>query len=839
MILNGPLRPSITMQSLALTPLPYKPEGLNKNADQTAACNTEDDEAEIPANEHIPQLPSTETTLIHTTHKEVLESTDPSTAPDHTWLMQSVDDDQAWRSFLQHVRSKLETVNKVELAMITDGLLRRLDWHGTNRAAGYLLGHMGGRTQELTSLLVAFSDDTEIDSEIYEPSEVEGIWGEAQHFIPMHPGSDRRHGRRLSQEAPCIMMTMREVPSDFLTPGNTPSQRTPPATTPKQSRRKFLKVEINTGNQDGEGTNTVMLPLENNEACLHLRLTVKNNTSSEENDTVAAGSSPGITHPPAAPGLLGEAGLSLNDLMGLHEKWSQGALSMTDRRRHRRRRDPRSGERDRSRNARPAAGSNRALRIQERVTRETRHLGRECATSSWEPRRPVPEDTAGQAPARTADTGEMDILEATGRWFVMLGLRRSGQENLEPSNAMTKSMQAEARSTLRSMSEADLNVMVTALLRLTGMLYIESARLLTQARDDRRRTTEEVEIEVEADDDDESIYMQKFAAVQPKAQWGDLLQELLRLAETGGEANKGLLTGLQRRIRDSLYLQTEKGAQLQATLVVAVHSAEEGATEVCDTEDNDARLLEEWWGKLKRLMDFGADDSQARGSGDQAGTIAERKPLASTEHLDREVQQWEEERQDLEAEPEEEQRARQAELRHREEEEKAQELRDEVLFEQHRAGLLRDWEQWVVLHSTEPPKRRRLMVTAEHADGRAEPPPVRTVVLPQGADRIDTMKVTFQVAVEPDMPGPDQRRESAPTPMDPTGELYERAYRSWRNGQLQDEGVVQIFGSEWLFLFQINRDGLEGDTMAGQHGATQLDSEWGRPLLEQPGVTSA
>ena len=1070
------------------------PEVFRMSADQKAACNMNDDEAEIPATEHTPQLLNIETTLANTARKETSESMDPLPTPDYTWLMQTVDDDKAWRSFLQHVRSRLETVNKIELAMITDGLLRRLDWHATNRAAGYLLGHMGGRTEELTSLFVAFRDDMEIDSEIYEPPEVEGIWREIQHFVPMHPGSDRRHGRRLSQDPPCIMMTMREISSEFLTPGNTPSQRTPPAATPKQSRRKFLKVEINAENQNGEGSHTVMLPLNNNEANLHLRLTVKNHISSDEEGTVAAGSSPGT---PLAPGLLGEAGLSLNDLMDLHEKWSRGALSMSDvelchgarvarelsrrwqglqqggnderdnaaasgtsqrgepdeggpekgnedettllslhahlilaailqksargmdydeqmmgllrehlyrqrgegttqreqtstlyhlmenrgkrdymeefpaiaeqlglevdvdlshrclpgatpffvwleaeiwsqyadqvegimgfetevvqsnratptmseqdmeewrhwagmrgtpttrdrsrtprrgttrtsstsrltrsavpgedpttgdatslmhwgtwsdsrtsnggRRRHRRRRSPRSGERDRSRNGRPAMGSTRALRIQERVTRETRHLGRECATSSWEPRRPVPEDTAGQAPTHTAVTGEMDILEATGRWFVMLGLRRPGQESHEPSNAMTKSMQAEARSTLRSMSEADLSVMVTALLRLTGMLYIESARLLTQARDDRRRTSEEVEVEIEADEDDESIYMQKFAVVQPKAQWGDLLQELLRLAETGGEANKGLLTGLQRRIRDSLYLQTEKGAQLQATLVVAVHSAEEGATEVCDTEDNDARLLEEWWGKLKRLMDFGADGSQARGSGDQVGTMAEGKPLAEAEHLDQEVQRWEAERQDLEAELDEEHLARQAQLRQREEEEREQERRDEVLYEQHRAGLLRDWEQWVVLHSAEPPKRRRLMVTAEHADARAATSPVQTtMVLPQGADRIDTMKVTFQVAVEPDLPEVDQHREPGPTPLDPTGELYDKVYRTWKNGLLQDEGVIQIFGQEWLFLFQINRDGLEGDTMAGQHGATQLDSE-GRTVLEQTGMTS-
>ena len=108
--------------------------------------------------------------------------------------------------------------------------------------------------------------------------------------------------------------------------------------------------------------------------------------------------------------------------------------------------------------------------------------------------------------------------------------------------------------------------MVRALLRLTGMLYIEAARLVTQVQDARRRNTELVEVEVE-EEDDESIYMQGVAKLLRPKPWEDLLQQLVEMADGGAEADVGLLAGLRRRIDNSLYLQTSQGRQLQAVLV--------------------------------------------------------------------------------------------------------------------------------------------------------------------------------------------------------------------------------------------------------------------------------
>ena len=62
--------------------------------------------------------------------------------------------------------------------------------------------------------------------------------------------------------------------------------------------------------------------------------------------------------------------------------------------------------------------------------------------------------------------------------MVITGLRQEGQEQLEPSNALTKHAQGSARDALRRLSERDLQVMVHGLMRLMGMMYIELARIL-------------------------------------------------------------------------------------------------------------------------------------------------------------------------------------------------------------------------------------------------------------------------------------------------------------------------------------------------------------------------
>ena len=246
-----------------------------------------------------------------------------------------------------------------------------------------------------------------------------------------------------------------------------------------------------------------------------------------------------------------------------------------------------------------SGGGGREARVRERVTRETRRLMPTQCWAEWgddsgrgvRPRGSEPASastTTRRTPTRVdRPEGELDILQATGEWFVLLGLRNGGEEPVEPQNAITRERQARARTLLTSLPERDLNMMVRALLRLTGMLYIEAARLVTQVQDTRRRNSELVEVEVEPEQEsDESIYMQKTVLFSPPRAWEHLLQELVRLADKATEGDMQLLLGLRRRIESSLFLQTPRGAQLQAVLV-AIGSDKEARVVPCETEEND------------------------------------------------------------------------------------------------------------------------------------------------------------------------------------------------------------------------------------------------------------
>ena len=90
--------------------------------------------------------------------------------------------------------------------------------------------------------------------------------------------------------------------------------------------------------------------------------------------------------------------------------------------------------------------------------------------------------------------------------------------------------------------------------------------------------------------------------------------------------------------------------------------------------------------------------------------------------------------------------------------------------------------------------------------------------------------------------------------VDINNDQYQKAYLSWKRGHVTDQGIEEVFGSEWLFLFQVQRDGVGDDTMSGIGGenvvpaATQIDvpgmgadggslvQAWQHPL--QPGGVS-
>ena len=57
--------------------------------------------------------------------------------------------------------------------------------------------------------------------------------------------------------------------------------------------------------------------------------------------------------------------------------------------------------------------------------------------------------------------------------------------------------------------------------------------------------------------------------------------------------------------------------------------------------------------------------------------------------------------------------------------------------------------------------------------------------------------------------------------------VYQNAYRAWRENRLADTMVRELFGDDWLMLFEVTKDGLGGDTLGlgeeGHQTASQLD----------------
>ena len=1005
----------------------------------------------------------------------------PDDEVDINCLMQENMDESAWRTFLATLRDRLDGMGKADRALCVDTLLRRLNWHATDSLNGYFLGHMGGRTASLTSLLVAFKDDVEVDSEAKPTNMMEGMWTETTHFIPAHPGSRRSRGLRIEPEEPIIMLCPREIPSDLLTPGTTPPQDRPGA--PQDgTRRKRQCLSIGLSASSGgtrQTTSTLQVPMDAGAATIELQVRVQNTSDDDTTDTVPADSPTcpaGALLPQPAPEPLASTGISLMEFWKSYEAWSSGRLdteqlaltygahtaaqlvlqwrgmspglagtnaecegrarpeenernenrcevdnkdgeadetvmlgvslrmaiplmagmeangmeerstmeiirehlhrqrgegttrvaqistlyAMVEQRGHpgyleyfpqlmeeldlevdvdlshrclpgptpffvwveselwesyldyheaasghesdalqtlrgrpnmapsereawRRwagmpthpgrttrsrtpRREQRNGarpaeasrqpedsqdatsfmhryirgdsrdntrrrwrnhrgdsgrerERSRERGSASHSGGGREQRVRERITRETRRLVPECPPSEWHDwtastgTRSEPARTSTDERRNVTGDTELDLLQATGEWFVIMGLRAQGDEQVEPANAITKHRQARARTTLAAMSERDVATMVRALMRLMGMLYIEAARLLTQAQDDRRRGSEMIEVDV---DDDESIYMQQGLRVWQPRPWENLLQDLVAIADQSLSVNRGFLQGLRRRITNSLYLQTPRGQQLQATLIAIIPGADSQDVEICDTEQNDEARVEEWWGQLKGHMELSQEDTVVSQSSRPAVPPDRVPHLADPGHDARQVEAWETERQILQEEQREHEAAEGAQA----DAEAQQEREDAELYEAHLAAEqameYKNWENWVVLNTPSQPKRRRLLVEAASSSTSSGPSGTSRaeIDLPR---QLDGLRVTLLVENKPDVPTQSTaaRGALAEGELDINGDHYQRAYQAWKAGQITDQGIEDIFGAEWLFLFQVQRDGAGEDTMAG------------------------
>ena len=487
----------------------------------------------------------------------------------------------------------------------------------------------------------------------------------------------------------------------------------------------------------------------------------------------------------------------------------------------RRRRTHVRGERGRERSREGRGGrrvpSTREERVRSRVTQEVRQLvPRHCPESEpWEPSGTGA--SASTEPPRGGSRREpdMDIIQATGRWFKYFGLRQRGQENHQPANAMTRELQHELQEELRGLSEWNLGMMNRALLRLMGMLFIESARVMIQVQELRLRaqSTELVEVEIE-EDDDESLYMQLSAKASTRT-WSDLLSQLVQTAGDGNPGRRCLMEGLRRRIAQSLYLESDKGAQLHATLVSAAADLQDENPVSCDTADNDQVNIEKWWEELKKHMTFGEAATCSASSGDIMVRTGSTKETEG--HSCRQVQAWEAERQSetvIDLEPD-------AELVECEEEEERQNQRDLELFLSHEAGVYQNWEDWVLLNTPNRAKRRRLLVSVPQPGVEANSsvgPVEASLPLPAGTMHFE-INLKVQHVDEPVAPPTTTASLGTPEgttdkPLDINSEVYNRAYETWKDGLVSDTAVERIFGADWLFLFQVTHAGVEDSTLA-------------------------
>ena len=497
----------------------------------------------------------------------------------------------------------------------------------------------------------------------------------------------------------------------------------------------------------------------------------------------------------------------------------------------RRRRARREAPRSRSRGTTHARAGNREERVRQRLTEETRWLTpRGCRWAEWteepgsEPassHRDAPQLALPSAATTSAD-GEMDLIQATSEWLRAMGLRRPGQEHLEPSNALTQATQREMREMLRRVNEASMVQMYRSLMRIMGMLFIEATRILIDEGDERRRGTDLVEVHLE--DDDESLYMQTSIATYQRDSWEVQLQRLVGLTDKGGPIERALVQGLLRRIGQSLFLHTPRGAQLQAALV-AVRGATEDEPESCETRDNDRQDIDKWWNILKDYMDLGRTETQARGSDEHPGAMSGGRPsTAPTMVTQADIDSMEADQMEMRSET----AQLGMQLAEREAEEARQSEHDLLLFEEHERRKYRDWEAWTVIHEPVIPKRRRLVLT-----GHQTKPPL----LNQG-DEVERTSIPvpsnlshfhatlhFAYVQEP-TDGTGQTTTSGK--VHPGGQLeigsetFQRARKAWRAGIIGDEGIRTVFGDEWLFFLRLEKqDGEERevDLTETQEGA--------------------
>ncbi|CAE7779367.1 PREP1, partial [Symbiodinium sp. CCMP2456] len=258
--------------------------------------------------------------------------------------------DDPWPDFLANLKHDLEKLPKFQRAQTAYHLLRWIDYRATDREAGYFLGHMQGRTADITALLVvAFGDSGFQESDFlghWPNGWVLGLRETIGRYIPCHEGSRQSWGESMQPGMPVIMLHSSVPPTN--TPESSPIDvDVTDAGECNQGRRgnrkRSVTVELSSGSGDAPRvTRRVSLPMTGSRASFQLDIQVEEDNESEASTTVITGARerpdatlwPGApSHfrlPEPAPGDLQRAGISMTDLLGMWAGWKSGSLTSNE-----------------------------------------------------------------------------------------------------------------------------------------------------------------------------------------------------------------------------------------------------------------------------------------------------------------------------------------------------------------------------------------------------------------------------------------------------------------------------------------------------------------------------
>ncbi|CAE7571921.1 pol [Symbiodinium sp. CCMP2456] len=253
----------------------------------------------------------------------------------------------SWEEMLANLQHDLEMLPKPQRAEAVVQLLRWLDYRATDKEQGYLLGHMRGRTADLTALLVAALDDTQVDA-----STITGPWCSSwvletrrrlMEFIPCHEGSHEGWGKPMETGMPCIMLFGRPPPTS--TPPSSPGLSAVVDLEEEEehgepSKRRCLAVELSSGSGDAPRlARTIRMPFPGDVCSFQVNVRVEETDESEA--TTMIGQQPacprqdrpsltGFRLPEPAPGDLAASGISMSEFMGLWTGWKSGSICYED-----------------------------------------------------------------------------------------------------------------------------------------------------------------------------------------------------------------------------------------------------------------------------------------------------------------------------------------------------------------------------------------------------------------------------------------------------------------------------------------------------------------------------